>query len=819
MNHLRFELRWWWLLLLFAAAAVVTALIYHIAAYAYDASAEHVLRAVVYSQAVSDGVLLPRWTQHLHWGLGSPLFTFQGPLPYALLDGLFRLGIPHPIGWRLLMAAGLLAAMVGAFMLTLELTGRRWPAFLAAVAFLYAPYVLRNALERGSNEAYSMFLYPWVLWSLLWLARRPRPGRFLLATALWSLAILGHVLAPLLLAPFAALLAVLLAWRYRTAAPLLALLAGVLLTALVWAPMAVEQAFVHVERNFGTPEGNPVTGALPLDRLLAPPAIYDSARDANQTGVRMGLLHAALLALGLPGAWIAWRRGRRELAVTLALAAGAGLFLTWMLTSASDPLWRALEPLLYRVQYRTRLMGLQALFMAVTAGLLLCLVPTRRQMPATLALGSVLAASALPALYVELQLRYVDFGDRVSLAEVRAAEIVTGGRALTAFGEFEPRWSTLAYDDALLAELGPDFDPQQRPLADGSPTVQVRSAAVSSDAWNLELTASQPQTITLHLLYYPRWQATLDGAPTTLRPQEGSGLAQVALPAGEHRLALRYGSTPVEQGGLLVSGLTALGLLALAAGTLWRRGGGARSETGPSDENVEETGPSGGNVEETGLSGGNVGARSETGPSRLETGAGGEGGGEPAPPLWLLMGLSALLLFKFAYVDPQTTWLRCTSTAQRVCGAAATTFAPLQGGPVLRGYTVSDYEPARGDELRVAVYWQGVAEPLPRLHSFLHVRNLSPDDPLNPRTGDGIWAQQENYAPGGRVTDQYQPGKLYVDEFRVRLPDDMPPGEYFLEIGLFDPASGEQLDPVAAEVEPPLGILWRSLLLPNVTVQ
>ncbi|HNU05453.1 MAG TPA: hypothetical protein PKL67_15010, partial [Anaerolineae bacterium] len=256
-----------------------------------------------------------------------------------------------------------------------------------------------------------------------------------------------------------------------------------------------------------------------------------------------------------------------------------------------------------------------------------------------------------------------------------------------------------------------------------------------------------------------------------------------------------------------------------AAGTLWRRGGGARSETGPSDENVEETGPSGGNVEETGLSGGNVGARSETGPSRLETGAGGEGGGEPAPPLWLLMGLSALLLFKFAYVDPQTTWLRCTSTAQRVCGAAATTFAPLQGGPVLRGYTVSDYEPARGDELRVAVYWQGVAEPLPRLHSFLHVRNLSPDDPLNPRTGDGIWAQQENYAPGGRVTDQYQPGKLYVDEFRVRLPDDMPPGEYFLEIGLFDPASGEQLDPVAAEVEPPLGILWRSLLLPNVTVQ
>lgn len=783
--NLRLELRWWWLFLIFSATAIATALIYHIASFAYDASAEHVLRAVAYSQAVSDGALLPRWTQFLHWGLGSPLFTFQGPLPYALLDGLYRLGIEHPVGWQLLMAAGLLAAFVGAFLLTLELTGRRWPAFLAAVAFLYAPYVLRNALERGSNEAYGMFLYPWVLWSLLWLAKRPGTGRFALAVALWSMAIASHVLAPLLLAPFAFLLAAGLAWRRRTAAPLLALLAGVLLTAVIWAPMAAEQAFVHVERNFGTPEGNPITGSLPLDRLLAPPAVYDTVRDANQTGVRMGLLHAALLVLGLPGALLAWRQGRRQLAITLAMAAGAGLFLTWMLTSASDPLWRALEPLLYRVQYRTRLMGLQALFMAVTAGLLICLLPAKRQRPAALALGIVLVATAAPSLYVELQLRYVEFSNRVSLAEVRAAEIATGGRALTAFGEFEPRWSTLSYDDALLAELGPDFDPQQRPLADAPAAVQVRSAQVSSNAWDLALTASEPQTVTLHLLYYPRWHATLDGEPAPLAVDKARGLAQVRIPAGEHQLALRYGSTPAEQGGLLVSGLTALGLLALGAWTLWRRSGGARSETGPSDEGI----------------------RSQTGPSS-----------EAPPPLWLLAGLSALLLVKFAYIDPQTTWLRCTSTAEQVCGAQATTFAPLTGGPVLRGYTVSDYEPARGDELRVTVFWQGVEDTLPRLHSFIHVRNLRPDDPLNPRSGDGIWAQQENYAPGGQVTDRYQAGKLYADAFRVRLPEDMPPGEYFLEIGLFNPETMEQMDPAAEQVEPPLGILWRSLLLPNVRV-
>ena len=774
--------RWIWLLLLLAAPVLLVSLAEDIGAVAYDAATEHVLRGVSFSDVIDDGVLYPRWTQSLHWGLGSPLFTFQPPLPYYGMDLLHRLGLSHPLGWRWLVAAGFGLAFLGAYLLVRELTGRRWPALVAAVAYLYAPYVLRNALERGSNEAYSMFLYPLVLWSLLWLARQPGMVRFLLATLVWAACIGSHVLGPLMLAPFAGLLAIFLWWRRRTLAPVLALLAGGLLMAFVWLPMAQETDWVHVERDFTQVEAIPADNPIPLDLLLAPPVVYDVARDNNNVGDRVGLAHTVVLLLGIPAAVVAWRRDRR-IAYALLAATAAGSFLLWSFTPFGDWFWRLGGSLLARLLYRTRLMGVQALAAATVAGLVVAVVPPRWQRGLGIALALLLILTAVPSLYVELQHRYTEFRIPVDLKQVRASEIASGGSALTAFGEFTPLARTAPFDDELLAELGEDFDAAGMPLA--SDEVELRSADVRNQAWDLEISAAAATTATLHLLYYPRWTATLDGAPVALAAQADTGYVQVTVPAGDHAISLRYGTTAYERAGLLLSGLTAILLVVAGGWALWRR-----RKKNASDLSTNEI------------------------PEPSESLAGPESG----IPLWSLVGLTVLLLLKLVVIDPYTTWFRCASTPESVCGAQMTTNVPFAGAPRLRGYSVESYDLRPGDQVKMALYWEGVDGLTDRVWSFAHVRPSAEGQPGNPRAENGMWAQDEHVAPGGLLTDVYVPGKLYRDVYRLRLPEDMPAGEYYLEVGWFNPETGEQADVPPEAVREPLRILWRSVLLPNLRV-
>ena len=170
------------------------------------------------------------------------------------------------------------------------------------------------------------------------------------------------------------------------------------------------------------------------------------------------------------------------------------------------------------------------------------------------------------------------------------------------------------------------------------------------------------------------------------------------------------------------------------------------------------------------------------------------------------------------YDDLLQGYFKPQDVGQALCNAQAAAGVHFAGGPSLVGYSADVRGVGPERQVAMTLYWQAAdAHPTP-LASFVHIRPVGEGQAANPKDPYGIWAQAEHYEPGGHWTIDYWRDHVYVDQYVVRLPEEMPPGEYGLEIGWFDPGAGQQVEPVAETVTPPLDILWRSVLLPGLQV-
>lgn len=103
----------------------------------------------------------------------------------------------------------------------------------------------------------------------------------------------------------------------------------------------------------------------------------------------------------------------------------------------------------------------------------------------------------------------------------------------------------------------------------------------------------------------------------------------------------------------------------------------------------------------------------------------------------------------------------------------------------LWGYDLNEpiYHP--GEIIYLQLWWRATARPTADWTVFTHV--------LGPPREDGsiVWAGHDGRpGQGSAPTTTWQPGDLILDEHQIRLPADMPPGEYEIEVGLYDPTSG-----------------------------
>jgi hypothetical protein len=99
-------------------------------------------------------------------------------------------------------------------------------------------------------------------------------------------------------------------------------------------------------------------------------------------------------------------------------------------------------------------------------------------------------------------------------------------------------------------------------------------------------------------------------------------------------------------------------------------------------------------------------------------------------------------------------------------------------------YQIDPWRLRPGAELAVSLTWEALVAPPLDYAVFVHLL-------LPPST---VWAQSDAMPQGGAApTSAWQAGQRVADRLTLRVPPDAAPGLYNIEIGLYDPATGERL--------------------------
>lgn len=695
------------------------------------------------------GVLYPRLAPELGFGYGRLLHQFYPPLAVELAAWLHTLGLGFVAAARATFSLCLLSSALGMYAYARAVLGEgvggRWPAALAAVGFVWAPYVLLDAHKGGVlGESIALAIMPWSLLAVDRLARRATWTRFGAAAGSLALVVLGHNITALFFVGLASVYALLLAARIwltadasdRTAGiwslgrSAAAVLLAMALAAIYWLPALAELPYSRVsDQRTG---GFTVTRFLVSPpELLQPLVVFDYYVEAvprhGATAAVLTVVAALLILVAMahrrPAGASAENASSPDRLVLVAFMLCFGVVLLLQLR-LSAIIWET-APLISFVQFPQRLFVFSSFASAVVLGgapWAVSVLAGRWRLAGGVGVlaGLLLGVTSLPGIYWTWPVSDSHDIDEADVGIGTSAERRLSERR--AFDDYFPSW---VEEDANQI-IRPPTANRARVYAEASsgpvPRLTMLERGYIHQTFRAE--ADAPSTVILHQFYFPGWQATANGVPLEVGPAGPLGLVRVSVPAGQQLVRVWLGETGVRIAAITVS-VVALVLLLAVLG----RGLGARR---------------------------------------------------------LAAGVAILLV---AVIVPRVVHNRLDPSVRPDVRAVQ---ADVTAGARIVGLELDDSHPIMGELEPVTLIWQ-VVEATPR-DLQTGVRML---------TADGSRVISERWGRPNRErtpTGKWMVGELIPDTHQLRVPADTPPGRYRLQAGLRDPDARDRTPLGLAEI-------------------
>ncbi len=521
----------------------------------------HVYRSIVLDDALRNGdSLYPRYVSGLAYGYGASLFNYFPPTSYYPTVIFHAMGLEWVTAWKATMIFYVLLAGFGAWLWSkqwMDATG----AYVAAAAYIYAPYTLFDTVTRGSsNEFAGMALLPFALWGFTRLARLGKRSDYLLAIMTYALFIMAHnvmtLYGSLLLVAYCGLL--ILTSQQKTRLVLQLGSAGifaVLLTAFFWLPALTETDFVKINGVLDNLAFIDVTNTL---RTLADVFALPQTADPSQLQAIVPISFSWIaLILGAIGFFLP-QPNTTDKKPILGLHLFSFIILLIVTLSQlplSADLWQSVRLLQYS-QFAWRPLSIGSLVLALLAGVgasyIIRLLPSRLSQEVVFAsLLALIMLYSMPWLYRPS----IDLNP-MTLADAQAYEIRSEQPVLSSYGEYLPVQTLQSALDPLRFQVTPD-----RLLSDDNITVSDLnqrgtrlSATVASD---------EARTIVIDWLYVPGWKARIDDNLVEVMPIGDAGLVGFEIEAGTHEIVVWYAQTAIQRNASYLSIVTVIIMLAI----------------------------------------------------------------------------------------------------------------------------------------------------------------------------------------------------------------------------------------------------------------
>jgi hypothetical protein len=533
---------------------------------AHDAP-HSVMYLVEFDQAIRDGALYPRWSPDFDYGYGFPLFVIYSPLAFYVAEALHLLGLGFTDSVKAVCVLATILSGLTMYGFVRRLYGPR-AGLLASVFYIYVPFHLLEIYVRSAfAEFCALALVPLTLWAVTVLLEEPDRRRLALAAVSYALLFMTHHSTAFLVTPLLAAYALFLMgreylqersfalfWRQAVVALCVVLLA-MALSAIYLLPALLEFRYV-VSAVWTTGSYNFAVHFVYFPQYLSPFWGYGYSGEGLADGMSFQL-GAVPLALSLVATVCLLYRpqARRGTALFFALVILATLPL---MTAISAPLWEIL-PITALVQFPWRMLALPALAMSVLAGALAASDETAKEK----AEGN---NGVLYVLMLVILLGSFPYTMPEYTPPDPRSETPTAVWDWIAFSPADRLGKTVwVKEPPLPSPLGADylaFRPLNKAhILRGNGTVETIHHGGHSDV--ILVRAEEEITLQIYTYYFPGWRATVDGQEVPIRPEGPYGLIALEVPAGEHRVEVRFGSTPLRTAGGWVSAAALLLTLAL----------------------------------------------------------------------------------------------------------------------------------------------------------------------------------------------------------------------------------------------------------------